>query len=103
MKFPESNASCLFQGQHTGNTTVVTDLPPLLCFTLLLRAAREELKERSPTADVGKVLHVGSHQRLSAQDGMAVPLTSQLAMKLRVRPSPCFSEKGVKEKQGSTL
>lgn len=30
--------------------------PPLLCFTLLLRAAREELKERSSTADVGKVL-----------------------------------------------
>lgn len=30
--------------------------PPLLCFILLLRAAREELRERSPTADVGKVL-----------------------------------------------
>lgn len=93
MIFPESNASCVFQGQRIGNTTVVTDLPPLLCFTLLLRAAREELKERSPTADVGtadvgKVLHIGSHQGLSAQDGMAVPLTSQLAMKPRVPPYP---------------
>lgn len=75
MIFPESNASCLFQGQCTGNTTVVTDLPPLL------RAAREELKKRSPTADVGKVLHIGSRQGLSAQGGMAFSLTSQLAVK----------------------
>lgn len=86
--FPESNASCLFQGQCTGNATVLTDLPSLLCFTLLLRAAREELKERSPTADVGKVLHIRSHQELSAQGGMAVPLTSQLARKARVPPHP---------------
>lgn len=75
--------------------------PPLLCFTLLFRAAREELKERSPAADVGKVFHIGSHQGPSIQDGTAVSLTNQLAMRPGVPLTPLLWEGSEQEKRGS--
>lgn len=62
--------------------------PPLLCFTLLLRAAREELKERSPTADVGKVL---------TEEVIKGPCYGYEAWG---PVSPCFSGKGVKREAG---
>lgn len=74
--------------------------PPLLCFTLLLRAAREELKERSPTEDVGKILTEKVIKGPICPACQGSPFDKLAGYEAWGPLSPCFSGKGVKKEAG---
>lgn len=74
--------------------------PPLLCFTLLLRAAREELKKRSPTADVGKVLREEVIKGPICPAWQGSPFDEPAGYEAWGPLSPCFSGKGEKKEAG---